>query len=61
MWTGLDGRLRRAPQVRGIQEFDAADYGLKPIQLETWGHFVFLKFSEGGESAACWSTSHDAA
>ncbi|EIE20824.1 choline monooxygenase, partial [Coccomyxa subellipsoidea C-169] len=44
-WTyGLDGRLRRAPHMRGIENFRAADYGLRQLRMRTWGHFIFLNF-----------------
>lgn len=47
--AGLDGRLRRAPHMRGVENFQAADYGLKQIQMEIWGHFVFLNFDSNGK------------
>jgi Rieske 2Fe-2S family protein len=45
-WTyNLDGGLRAAPYV----QFDAAcpkeDFSLVPVQLDTWGGFVFLNLS----------------
>lgn len=36
------GRLRKAPRVKGIRGFKAAEWGLRPIPAEAWGPFVFL-------------------
>jgi len=41
-----DGRLWKAHKVKGIQDFKARDNGLKPIQVDTLGPFVFLNFAE---------------
>lgn len=42
-WTyGLDGRLRAAPGEHGEADFDRNDYSLLPIQVDTWGPFVFI-------------------
>jgi choline monooxygenase len=44
-WTyGLDGRLRRAPDMRGAQDFQASTFSLAPLRLETWGHLIFVNF-----------------
>ncbi|CAL8467964.1 g7502 [Coccomyxa elongata] len=49
-WTyGLDGRLRKAPEMRGVQNFQAADYGLQRIRVATWGHLIFLNFDGKGD------------
>lgn len=40
-----NGRLREAKQIRGIQDFRARDYGLKPIHVATLGQLIFLNFS----------------
>jgi phenylpropionate dioxygenase-like ring-hydroxylating dioxygenase large terminal subunit len=41
-WTyGLDGALRGAPRSRDEPGFDADELGLVPVQLGTWGPFVF--------------------
>lgn len=44
----LSGRLTKAPRVKGIQGFRAAEWGLKPIRLDTLGPFIFLHL--GGAS-----------
>lgn len=41
-----DGRLWKAFKVKGIEDFRARDNGLKPIQVDTVGPFVFINFSE---------------
>jgi phenylpropionate dioxygenase-like ring-hydroxylating dioxygenase large terminal subunit len=42
-WTyGLDGRLRAAPRSDREPGFDNDDLGLKQIQVDTWGPFVFV-------------------
>ena len=37
------GRFRGATKLKGIKDFAAKDYGLEPIQLDTWGQFVFIR------------------
>jgi len=46
----LDGRLRKAPRLGGIQEFDRERFGLVPLEVEAWGPFVFIRLEPGGES-----------
>ncbi len=42
-WTyGLDGRLRAAPRAEREPGFDAAELGLQPVQVGTWGPLVFV-------------------
>ena len=44
-WTyALDGALRAAPEMQQTLDFDAADTGLIPLRLDTWGGFLFLCF-----------------
>jgi choline monooxygenase len=41
-WTyELDGSLRSAPRSEREPGFDGADFSLLPIQVDTWGPFVF--------------------
>lgn len=45
-WTyTLSGRLSRATRLRGIKNFSAKNYGLKPIKVTTWGPLVFINMS----------------
>ena len=42
-WTyALDGRLRAAPRSDREPGFDADELGLRQIQAETWGPFIFV-------------------
>jgi len=38
----LDGRLRAAPRSEHEKGFDRTAYPLLPVQVETWGPFVFV-------------------
>ena len=42
-WTyDLSGSLLGAPFTEEVEEFDKRAFGLKPVQLDTWGGFVFV-------------------
>ncbi len=42
-WTyGLDGTLRAAPRSDREQGFDARDWSLLPVAVDTWGPLVFV-------------------
>ncbi|XP_006820984.1 uncharacterized protein LOC102802673 [Saccoglossus kowalevskii] len=46
-WTyDLTGRLTRAKKLRGIKNFSASKYGLKPLQVSTWGPLVFVNAND---------------
>ena len=46
-WTyDLDGKLRKAPRLGAVKEFDRHQYGLRPIAWEIWGPWIWLNFSE---------------
>ena len=45
----LEGRLRKAPGMKGVQNFEASAFGLRPLRLETWGHLIFLNFGKAGK------------
>ncbi|KAF7837973.1 choline monooxygenase, chloroplastic [Senna tora] len=48
-WTyGLNGALRKATRIEGVQDFNINDFGLKPIQVATWGPFVLLNLNKEG-------------
>ena len=41
-WTyGLDGQLLHTPEFESVRDFDKSDYGLWPVQVGSWGPFVF--------------------
>jgi phenylpropionate dioxygenase-like ring-hydroxylating dioxygenase large terminal subunit len=42
-WTyGLDGALRAAPGSKLEPDFDKSQFSLFPVQVDTWGPFVFV-------------------
>src|SRR5689334_4377266 len=42
-WTyGLDGRLISTPEFEGVQDFDAGQFGLRPVRCEEWSGLVFV-------------------
>ncbi|HEU0023413.1 MAG TPA: aromatic ring-hydroxylating dioxygenase subunit alpha [Thermoleophilaceae bacterium] len=42
-WTyGLDGALRAAPRSKDEPDFETDGLGLVPVQVDTWGPFVFV-------------------
>jgi choline monooxygenase len=52
-WTyDLDGSLRAAPRSDREPGFDADELGLLPIQVDTWGPFVFVNPDAGGSPLA---------
>jgi choline monooxygenase len=47
-WTyGLDGSLRGAPRSKEEPGFDMEGLGLVPVQVDTWGPFVFVNPDTG--------------
>jgi phenylpropionate dioxygenase-like ring-hydroxylating dioxygenase large terminal subunit len=47
-WTyDLDGRLLRAPHTEDVDDFAAADFGLREVAAATWGGFLFLRLAPG--------------
>ncbi|MBM3540498.1 MAG: aromatic ring-hydroxylating dioxygenase subunit alpha [Alphaproteobacteria bacterium] len=45
-WTfGLDGALVAAPEMSATPGFDAQDWGLKEVRLETFRNLMFVDFS----------------
>ena len=51
----LDGSLRGAARPETFGDMDRADFGLKPIEMEIWRGFVFVRFNPGPQPsvAAC--------
>jgi choline monooxygenase len=42
-WTyGLDGALRAAPRSEREEDFDASAFSLLPVQIQSWGPFLFV-------------------
>jgi choline monooxygenase len=53
-WSfNLDGTLRNAPGMTDhCPEFEGAEHRLKPIQVETWGPFIFVNLDLNAPSLA---------
>jgi phenylpropionate dioxygenase-like ring-hydroxylating dioxygenase large terminal subunit len=47
----LDGSLRGAARPESFGDMDRADFGLKPIEMELWHGFIFLRFRPGPQPA----------
>ena len=42
-WTyDLNGRLMRAPEFEGVENWDPSEVCLKPVRVEAWGPWVFV-------------------
>ena len=49
-WSyALDGRLKRASKLKGIKDFKASNFGLKPIQVCEKKGFIFINFSANAD------------
>ena len=46
----LNGKLKFIPGEQGFPKIDKKNYGLKPLDLEIWNGFVFIRFISGGPS-----------
>lgn len=52
-WTyGLDGRLINTPEFDGVRCFEKHENGLRPVQVDTWGPFVFVNLDPDAPSLA---------
>lgn len=50
-WTyDLDGRLRKAPRLGGVRQFDRQAHGLIPLDVGSWGPLVFVRIERDGPS-----------
>lgn len=45
----LDGTLRGVAERASFPPLDRAEWGLKPVELELWQGFVFLRFQPSGQ------------
>ena len=52
-WTyGADGRLIGVPHKEDYVGLDPADWGLIPVELESWRGFLLVRLESGGPSVA---------
>ncbi|MEE8584632.1 MAG: aromatic ring-hydroxylating dioxygenase subunit alpha [Acidobacteriota bacterium] len=64
-WTyDLQGSLTGAPNMKGVEGFEAEDYPLIPVALQEWEGFLFLSFAAHPQPlsqsyAAVWSKFKD--
>jgi len=59
-WTyDLDGRLRKAPRLGGVEDFQRDRHGLLPMQVATWGPLVCVRLDEEGPSLREWMAPLD--
>jgi phenylpropionate dioxygenase-like ring-hydroxylating dioxygenase large terminal subunit len=47
----LDGTLRGAAQPQTLPELDPVEFGLKPIEMDIWNGFIFVRFQKGPQPA----------
>lgn len=49
-WTfNLDGTLRGASQPQSLPDLDPIKHGLKPLDMEIWHGFVFIRFKQSNQ------------
>ncbi len=54
-WTyELDGSLKKAPRSEREAGFDAADFSLLPVSVDTWGPFLFVNPDPAAAPLAEW-------
>jgi phenylpropionate dioxygenase-like ring-hydroxylating dioxygenase large terminal subunit len=52
-WSyNLDGSLRNIPKADSFPDLDPQQFGLKPLDCETWQGMVFVRFGGDGPSVA---------
>jgi Rieske 2Fe-2S family protein len=52
-WTyDLSGRLMRAPHTEDVTDFQPERFGLRPIEADSWGGFLFLRLGAADTTAA---------
>lgn len=50
-WTfATDGRLIGVPDFDGVENFRREDFGLRPVQLQNWEQFLFVKLDGAADS-----------
>ena len=54
----LDGTLRGAAQPNSLPALDPQQHGLKPIEMDIWHGFVFVRFQPGPQPSVSQLLSH---
>jgi phenylpropionate dioxygenase-like ring-hydroxylating dioxygenase large terminal subunit len=47
----LDGSLRGAAQPKSYPALDKSQFGLRPIEMEVWMGFIFIRFKQGAQGS----------
>ncbi|MCY1128094.1 aromatic ring-hydroxylating dioxygenase subunit alpha [Frigidibacter sp. RF13] len=56
----LDGTLRGAARPESFGDMDRTQFGLKPVEMEIWHGFIFLRFHPGSQpSVADWLAPYE--
>ena len=59
-WSyNLDGTLAGVPGKASYPDFDTADHGLAPVEMEIWRGFIFVSLESGGPSVAEMMTPYE--
>ena len=54
----LDGRLRGAAKPKSFPPLDKNEWGLKPLEMEIWNGFVFVRFQPGPQPSIAEIMAH---
>ena len=49
-----EGTLVRTPGMKGVHNFEKESYGLLPLKLDSWGGFLFIRYSDDGPELKDW-------
>ena len=49
-----EGTLVRTPGMKGVHNFQKESYGLLPLKLDSWGGFLFIRYSDDGPELKDW-------
>ena len=49
-----EGALVRTPGMKGVHDFEKESYSLLPLKLDSWGGFLFIRYSDDGPELKDW-------
>ena len=49
-----EGALVRTPGMKGVHDFEKESYSLLPLKLDSWGGFLFIRYSDNGPELKDW-------